>query len=523
MENSKKSGTSRLQRMMNGVEKVCNKLPSPGILFFFLFALTAVISLALSLAGVTVTHPATGIVMQIRSFFSRDGLYWFLEHMISNFTSFAPLGLVLLMTAAVGFCEESGLIENLLRSKMKGIRSGLLSYAVAFIGIIGNLASDTASIVWPPMAGLLYLAAGRHPVAGMICAYAGVQAGFSANLMIAGTDGLMQAITQRAVDGFLGQGTVTVDPTCNWYFMAASTFLCAAVIGFLCNRLVEPRLGVYTPREGLRRQEEKTYTERDRKALRWAGISMQIFLLVIVAAAVWGPLGVIVGKEASGERGFVGSYLLKYLVSILVFFFAIPGIVYGRISGSIRGLEGIYQTMSRVLGRMGGYLAFCFFCAQFQQLFSWTRIDTLLAVGGAGVLKSTGFTGFGLIVVFILLSGFINIFISSASAKWAILAPVFIPMLMLAGNYHPAMTQLFYRIGDSATNAFTPVMPYLWVMLKTAQDSYDPELRIGTFTSCLLPIGVVMLFVWILFLGLWMLLRLPVGPGVTVFLPGYVG
>lgn len=523
MENSIKSETTFLQRMMNRIEKVCNKLPSPGIIFLFLFALTAVLSLILGLAGVAVTHPASGAVLQIRNFFSRDGLYWFLEHMISNFTSFAPLGLVLLMTAAVGFCEESGLIENLLRSKMKGIRPGMLPYVVAFVGIIGNLASDTACIVWPPMAGLLYLAAGLHPIAGMICGYAGVQAGFSANLMIAGTDGLMQTITQRAVDGFLGPGTLTVDPTCNWYFMAASTFLCTVVIGFLCDKLVNPRLGVYTPREGIRAQEEKTYTQRDKKALLWAGISMQIFFLVIVVAAIWGPLGVLVGKEGNGTRGFVGSYLLKYLVTILVFFFAIPGIVYGQISGSIRGFEGIYQVMSRVLGRMGGYLAFCFFCSQFQQLFSWTRIDTLLAVGGASFLKSTGFTGFGLIAVFILLSGFINIFISSATAKWAILAPVFIPMLMLAGNYHPAMTQLFYRIGDSATNAFTPVMPYLWVMLKTAQDTYDPELKIGTFTSTLLPIGVIMLFTWILFLGLWMLLGLPVGPGITALLPGYIG
>ncbi len=506
---------------MNRIEKACNRLPSPGIIFFFLFVLTAVLSLGLGLADVKVIHPATGAVLHIRNFFSRDGLYWFLEHMISNFTSFAPLGLVLVMTTAVGFCEESGLIEHLLRSKMKGIRSGMLPYAVTFIGIIGNLASDTAGIVWPPMAGLLYLSAGRNPIAGMICAYAGVQAGFTANLMIAGTDGLMQTITQRAVDGFLGPGKITVDPTCNWYFMAASTFLCTAVIGFLYNRLVDPRLGVYTPREGLRAQEEKSYTPRDKKALFWAGLSMQIFLLVIVVAAIWGPLGVLVGQEESGAHGFVGSYLLKYLVTILVFFFSVPGIVYGQISGNIRGLEGIYKTMSRVLGRMGGYLAFCFFCAQFQQLFSWTRIDMLLSVGGAGILKSTGFTGFGLIVVFILLSGFINIFISSATAKWSILAPVFIPMLMIAGNYHPAMTQLFYRIGDSATNAFTPVMPYLWVMLKTAQDTYDPDLKIGTFTSSLLPIGVIMLIAWILFLGLWMLLGLPVGPGVTMLLPGY--
>ncbi|MBR6966510.1 MAG: AbgT family transporter [Clostridia bacterium] len=517
------SGTkpSLFQRMLNRVEKICNRLPAPGILFLMLFAITAVLSLGLSLAGVTVTQPATGTEMPIRNFFSREGLYWFLENMIPNFTSFPPLGIVLVMTMAVGICEEAGLIEVLLRRKMKGISPGLLPYAVAFIGIIGNLASDTAGIIVPPMAGLLYLAAGRHPIAGMICGYAGVQAGFSANLMISGTDGLLSSITQKAVDAFFGAGTVTVDVACNWYFMAASTVLGTAVIGFVCDRLVDRHFGPYAAPEGIHAREEKPLTERDGKALRWAGISTLLFFGLIAAAAVWGPLGIIVGQEEAGTRGFVGSYLLKYLVTVLTFFFAIPGIVYGLISGSIKGAGGLYQTMCGILGRMGSYLAFCFFCAQFQQLFTWTRIDTLLAVSGANMLTSTGFTGFELIAVFILFSGFINIFISSASAKWAILAPVFIPMLLMAGGYHPAMTQIFYRIGDSATNAFTPVMPYLWVMLKNAQDMFDPDIRIGTFSSRLLPVGLIMLAAWIAFLGLWMLLGLPVGPGVPIHLPGY--
>ena len=519
------SGTkpSLFERMLNRVEKVCNRLPAPGILFLILFVMTAVLSLGLSLAGVSVVHPATGAEAPVRNFFSREGLYWFLENMIPNFTSFPPLGIVLVMTMAVGICEEAGLVETLLRRNMKGIRPGLLPYAVAFIGIIGNLASDTALIIVPAMAGLIYLAAGRHPIAGMICGYAGAQAGFSANLMIAGTDGLLSSITQKAVDAFLGAGVVTVDAACNWYFMAASTVLCTVVVGFACDRLVDRHFGPYTAPEGIRAREEKPFTARDRKALRWAGVSALLFFALIAAATIWGPLGVIAGREEAGDRGFVGSYLLKHLVTVLTLFFAIPGIVYGLVSGSIRGAEGIYRAMCRILGRMGSYLAFCFFCAQFQQLFSWTRIDTLLAVSGANLLRNTGFTGFELITVFILFSGFINIFISSASAKWAILAPVFIPMLLMAGGYHPAMTQIFYRIGDSATNAFTPVMPYLWVMLKSAQDMFDPDIRIGTFSSRLLPVGLIMLAAWIAFLGVWMLLGLPVGPGVPVHLPGYGG
>ena len=514
---------SFFERMLNRVEKACNRLPAPGVLFLALFALTAVLSLILSLAGASVVHPATGAETPVRNFFSREGLYWFLENMISNFTSFPPLGIVLVMTMAVGICEESGLVEALLRRNLKGVRPGLLPYVVAFIGIIGNLASDTSLVIVPPMAGLIYLAAGRHPVAGMICGYAGAQAGFSANLMIAGTDGLLSSITQKAADAFLGAGTVTVDAACNWYFMAASTVLGTLVVGFACDRLVDRHFGPYKAPAGLRAREEKPFTERDRKALRLAGVSALLFAALVAAATVWGPLGIIVGREAAGERGFVGSYLLKYLVPVLTLFFAVPGIVYGRVSGTVRGVSGVYGAMSRILGRMGSYLAFCFFAAQFQQLFSWTGIDTLLAVGGAGLLRSTGFTGFELAAVFILFSGFVNIFISSASAKWAILAPVFIPMLLMAGGYHPAMTQIFYRIGDSATNAFTPVMPYLWVMLKSAQDMFDPDLRIGAFTSRLLPVGLIMLAAWTAFLGVWMLLGLPVGPGVPVRLPGWGG
>ena len=506
------------QRLMNWIERFCNQLPLPGILFLFLFAITAVFSYVLNLAKIAVTHPLTGVKLPIQNFFSTAGLYWFLEHMISNFVLFPPLGIVLVMSIAVGFCEESGLIETILWLRIKNISKRFLPYIVAFIGILGNIASDTAAIVFPPIAGLIYLASDKHPIAGMLCGYVSVQAGFSANLVISGIDGLLQSITQSVVDNFMGTGKVTIDITCNWFFMIASTFLCTLVIGFFCDKLADKRFGKYIPPRNFSIQNKKVITKRDKKALFWSVIAITIFLVVIILATIWGPLGILVGHEKSGDRGFIGSYMLKYLVTIIVFLFTIPGIVYGQISGNIKGLNGIYQSTSKILGNMGEYLAFCFFCAQFQQLFSWTRIDILLATGGAKILRSTGFTDFRLIIIFILLSSFINIFITSASSKWTIMAPVFIPMMIMCNNYHPAMTQLFYRIGDSATNAFTPVMSYLWIMLKNAQDKYDPNIKIGTLTSVLFPISIILLFFWIIFLGLWLLLGLPIGPGVTNFI-----
>lgn len=518
MEKKKKDKTVKIGSFLTMLEAFCNKLPQPAAIFMWLFLITAVLSLILSLLNVSVFNIATESQVSVKNFFSVDGLYWLLTNMITNFTSFPPLGIVLVMSVAVGFCEESGLIVTFLNTKMNHIPQLILPYVVAFVGILGNIASDTASIVIPPLAGLLYLSAGLHPVAGVICGFAAVQSGFSANLMIAGTDGLLQAISQQAADNFFGEGFVSIDITCNWYFMAASTFLCTFVIGFMCNHFVNKRFEKYVPTKGMKIQERKEATPLEKKALLWAGMSMLIFLILFVCLTVWGPLGIVVGKEDQGTRAFVGSYLLKYLVVILVFFFSIPGIIFGIVSGVFRGFDDIYKAMVKVMERMSGYLVFCFFCAQFQNLFSWTNIDQLLAINGANLLKASGFTSYGMIISFILFCAFINLFITSASAKWAIFAPVFIPMMMLAGNYHPAMTQLFYRIGDSTTNCFTPVMPYLWVALKASQDMYDPELKLGKLVSNLFPIGIVMLVFWIIFLMIWMALGIPVGPGVTTYL-----
>ncbi|MCR5343795.1 MAG: AbgT family transporter [Butyrivibrio sp.] len=498
-------------KLLNLIERGCDKLPAPAILFLLLFLITAVLSAVLSMLHVSVYNPATEIETTINNFFSNEGLYWFLCNMVTNFTTFPPLGIVLVMSVAVGFCEQTGMIEMILNEKLKHIYPPLLPYAVVFIGIMGNLASDTACIVIPPLAGLLFLAAGRHPIGGMICGYAGVNAGFSANLFIAGTDGLVAAITQEAANDFFGENVVNVDITCNWYFMAASTFLCTIVIGLVYTKLVEPRLAPYDVLEK-KKEEVKAYSPQERKALFFAGISMLVYLVVVIAATIWGPLGIVVGQEKIGTRTFVGSYLLKNLIPVLFFFFAIPGIVFGIGSGAVKGFQGIYQLMVKNMEKMGGFLVFCFFCAQFQKLFTWTHIDSLISVNGANALKATGFTGINLIVVFILFSSFINIFITSASAKWSIFAPVFVPMMYMAGGFSPAMTQLFYRIGDSATNCFTPIMPYLWISLKDAQDKYDPNVKVGTFVSNLFLIGMILLVAWILFLIGWLMLGLPIGP-----------
>ena len=505
------------QRILDRMEKLCNKIPPPGILFLYLFLLLAVLSFVLSAMNVQIVEETGNTVIRVNNFLSADGLYWFLRNMITNFTSFAPLGLVLLMTIAVGFCEDSGLFQAFLNSNFRGIRPSLLPYAVVFIGVIGNIASDTCIIVIPPLAGLLYLKAGKHPAAGMVTGFLAAEAGFSANLMISGTDALLQAFTQDAADSLFGAGNLVIDVTCNWYFLAVSTFLCVLVIGFLSQKFVEPRFGSYThPKEEIKEEEVSSDV---RKGLRAAGIALVIFIALIVLLYWFGPLGIVEGQEALGVRAFTGSYLLRYLIVIMMFFFTVPGIAYGISIGKYQNVKDVYTVMINGVKGMSGYIVFCFFCAQFQKLFSWTNIDRLISVAGTRFLTGIHLSGFAMVVAVILMSGFVNLFITSGSAKWAIMAPVFVPMLYMLGNYHPAFTQLIYRIGDSPTNCITPMNAYLWIILESEQKLYDPDVGIGTLISATLPVALGLLAAWILMLGVWVLLKLPIGPATGIYLP----
>lgn len=504
-----------LDKFLDVLERACNKLPPPAIMFIYLFVIVAVISAILSLMGVSAVNPATNELVEVQNPISTDGLLWFLGNMVKNFTGFAPLGLVITMTLAIGLCEESGLIVALLNDKLRNVPPVILPFVVAFVGTVGNLASDTAMVVIPPVAAILYIGAGKHPLVGMICGYAGAQAGFSANLMIAGTDGLLQGITNTVLDGFLGEGVFNVDVTCNWYFMFASTFLCSIVIGLVCNLVVDKRFGPYDPSKGEVDVKLEEVTKEEKRGLGLAGIVLLIYLVIIVLGFMFGPLAKI---DENGKRVLPGSPLISNLIPVLFFFFAIPGLVYGFSTKKFKNSRDVNKAMTHQMQLMGSYVAFCFFCGQFNALFNWTKLGTVFAITGADALGKAGFTGFGLMVCVILLTGFVNLLVPSGSAKWAILAPVFVPMLMLLG-YHPGFVQLLYRLGDSPTNAFTPLSPYIWVTLGVAQAKYDKDAQIGTLAAGLFPIAIVLQVAWIIFLAIYMATGAPIGPGVGVALP----
>ena len=499
-----------VDRFLNTIETVCNKLPPPAILFVVLFIIVAIIGAIMTSTGFSLINPATNKAVVSQNLFSKEGVTWLLSNLVKNFTGFAPLGLVITMTMAIGFCEEAGLLEAMLRGSMRNVPPNVVPYLVAFLGTCGNIASDTAMIVIPPLAALAYIGVGKHPVVGMMVGYAGAQAGFTANLLVAGTDSLLQGLTNQALDAFLGKaGLFAVDVTCNWYFMFVSTFLCALVIGWVSIHLIEPRFGKYEGEEA--KEAIVALTPAEKTAMHRSAVAVLLYIALVV-------VGFKMQVLSNDGVTVVGSLMLKGLIPLLFFLFSIAGVVYGYSVGKFTKIKDVNAAMVKQMSGMGAYVVFCFFCGQFQGLFNWTKLGTLLAISGANFLKGIGFTGLPMCIAFILVTALINIFVSSGSAKWAILAPIFVPMFMLMG-YHPGFAQLLYRLGDSPGNCFTPMSPYIWMILSVAQEKYMPDCAIGTLIANMIPIAIVLQFAWILMLIVWVMLGLPIGPGVGFHLP----
>lgn len=499
-----------VDRFLNTIETVCNKLPPPAILFVVLFIIVAIIGAIMTSTGFSLINPATNKAVVSQNLFSKEGVTWLLSNLVKNFTGFAPLGLVITMTMAIRFCEEAGLLEAMLRGSMRNVPPNVVPYLVAFLGTCGNIASDTAMIVIPPLAALAYIGVGKHPVVGMMVGYAGAQAGFTANLLVAGTDSLLQGLTNQALDAFLGKaGLFAVDVTCNWYFMFVSTFLCALVIGWVSIHLIEPRFGKYEGEEA--KEAIVALTPAEKTAMHRSAVAVLLYIALVV-------VGFKMQVLSKDGVTVVGSLMLKGLIPLLFFLFSIAGVVYGYSVGKFTKIKDVNAAMVKQMSGMGAYVVFCFFCGQFQGLFNWTKLGTLLAISGANFLKGIGFTGLPMCIAFILVTALINIFVSSGSAKWAILAPIFVPMFMLMG-YHPGFAQLLYRLGDSPGNCFTPMSPYIWMILSVAQEKYMPDCAIGTLIANMIPIAIVLQFAWILMLIVWVMLGLPIGPGVGFHLP----
>lgn len=497
-----------LERFLDWVERVGNRLPHPFFLFVYLTAAIMLLSAALSMAGVSVLSPATGEEVLVKNLLTRGGVEWMLVNALKNFTGFAPLGLILSMQMGIGLAEQAGLLSAFMRKTMYNAPIWAISLAVMFVGISGNIASDASIVIIPTLAASIYLSLGKNPLVGLMAGYAAACAGFSANLLIVGTDALLAGITQEAVK--IINPDIMVNPSINWYFMAASTIIFTLVGAWVTEKVIAPRLGEYTGR--IEVSENKDLTPIENKALRNTGISVLIFLAILSVFVV--PKSAILRDANTG--GLIPSPFLNGIIPILMLFFITIGTAYGKTVGTIKTPGDIPKHMAEAMKTMSGYIVLVFIIGQFVAYFNWTNIGVVIAVKGAEFLQNVGFTGFPLILGIILLSTIVNLFIGSGSAKWSILAPIFVPMLMLLG-YSPALTQVMYRIGDSSTNPITPLFPYFPIALGLAQ-YYDEKAGMGTLMSLMLPYSFVFLVVWILQLIVWMVLKLPLGPGAGVFM-----
>ena len=488
------------------IERVGNALPHPFILFLIITGILVAAAAILSLIGVEVTNPTTGDVVAVQSLLNKAGLEWFMTKMVSNFSSFAALGVVLAMQMAIGVAEGSGLLTTAMRRAILGVPTWLLTGVVIFLGINGSIASEASIIFIPPLAATAFWAAGKHPLAGLIAGYAAVNAGFTANIMITATDALLYPVTEETAKMIDPAYTTTVAN--NWYFMIASCVLLTIVGVIVNNKIIAPRLGVYT---GSEVDNERDATDLEKKGLRNAGIFSILYIAFILVGTIPAN-GFLRGADGTVLNGpFIAG-----LVGFLIVYFVLVGIVYGKTVGVFKEASDIPKVMAESLTSLTGYIVLVFVIAQFIQIFNYTNLGTVIAITAANFLKSAGFTGIPMIICIIAITTFVNFFMTSGTAKWYIFAPIFVPMFMMLG-YTPEFAQVVYRIGDSCTNPITPIYPYLPMIIGMAA-KYDKKAGMGTIISMMLPYSIAFLVSWIVMVIGWMLLNLPLGPGAFVFM-----
>lgn len=517
-----KATSSQMQRFLRGVEWLGNLLPHPAILFVWMSVILLVASAILSMMGVSVVDPrpegAKGRgedgMIYVVNLLNGDGLAKIVENLVSNFTGFIPLGTVLVALLGVGIAERSGMISAALRGLVMNAPPKMVTFVVVFAGIMSNTASELGYVVLIPLAAMIFHSLGRHPLAGLAAAFAGVSGGYSANLLLGTVDPLLSGISQEAAR--IIDPEYVVGAEANWYFMAVSTFLVSGIGYFVTEKIVEPSLGKYNPDDADDPSVLDTKVERltalEKKGLLWSGVSMLIFCLLLAWTIV--PADGILRHPTTGL--VAGSPFLHGIVVFIFVFFAIPGIVYGKITNTIKTNDDVVNAMSAAMSSLSMYIVLVFFAAQFTAFFNWSNIGSVMAVSGANFLNDIGLTGPLLLVGFILICAFVNLMLGSASAQWAITAPIFVPMLMLTG-YAPEMIQAAYRIGDSSTNIITPMMSYFGLIMAVAI-RYKKDTGVGTLMSLMIPYSLLFLVGWTVLFCIWVFaLGLPVGPGAATY------
>jgi aminobenzoyl-glutamate transport protein len=495
------------QRALDQLERVGNMLPDPAVLFLLGLLITWLLSWLLAGVEFAEIDPRTGEPIRIANQLTGPALAHFLAGMVTTFTSFAPLGIVLVALLGVGVAEHSGFINACLKGLLRITPRMLLTPMLILVAIVSHTAADAGYVLVIPLGGVIFYAAGRHPLAGIGAAFAGVSGGFSANVVPSGLDPLLAGLTQSGVS-VLDAGR-TVNPLCNFYFTASSSLLIILVGWFLTDRVIEPRLRG-TPIDGDPENMPKLaeVTTRERAGM-WAGLAIIVLGLTGLVLWAWPADSALRAPDGSLTSMRPAAPLMEAIVPLIFLLFLLPGIVHGYIAGTFKSHRDVVQGMSKSMGTMAYYLVLVFFAALFIAAFRDSNLGALLALKGASFLKELGAPAGVTIVGVILLTALVNLVIGSASAKWALLAPIFVPMLMSLG-LSPELTQTAYRIGDSTANIITPMMPYFPLVVVFCQ-RYVRGTGIGTLVSLMLPYSLAFLVLWSIYLLVYWGLGLPLG------------
>ena len=506
--------TSRTQVFLTAVERIGNKLPDPAMLF--LWGLLLVWAISALLSGLEFSVPsADGVrALSIENQLSGEALATFLSSMVTTFTGFAPLGVVLVAMLGVGVAEHSGFINAGLKRLLSVTPDKLLTPMLLLVAIVSHTAADAGYVLVIPLGGIIFYAAGRHPLAGIACAFAGVSGGFSANFIPSGIDPLLQGFTQQAAQ--IIDPAREVNPLSNWMFTSVSCFLIIAIGWFLTDKVIEPRLSGTPINEDADEgeMESQDLDPQEQKALRAATASLLIGIALLVAAVYPedSPL-----RAANGELTAFSAPIMQSIIPLIFLLFIIPGTVYGYVSGTFKSHRDVIEGMTQSMNTMTYYLVMIFFCAQFTYAFGQSNLGALIAVEGADLLKAMALPGAATLLGIILLTAIVNLLVGSASGKWALLAPIFVPILMQVG-LSPELTQAAYRVGDSSTNIITPLMPYFPLIVAYCQ-RWVKDTGIGTVAAMMLPFSIAFLVLWSFFLVLYWLLGIPLGLAATYTYP----
>ena len=492
--------------ILDAIERAGNKLPNPTVLFVVMSAVVVALSAVCALLAISSTHPVTGEELRAVNLLSGEGLRLILANTVKNFIGFAPVGSVLVAIMGIGVAEHSGLISALLRATVLKAPRRLLTFSVVLAGVLSSVAMDTGYVVLIPLAALIFQAAGRHPLAGIAAAFAGVSGGYSANILITPLDAILAGISTEAAA--LIEPNYLVHAASNYYFLVISTLL-VSVVGTLvtewvvCRRLRD---------SGNQQMTTDALSAKEKHGL----IAVGVFTLVTIGFLLWGLLPLDGVLRDPQSQSILGSPVITGIVTVIAIYAALAGILFGKISGNYQNSSQFVEGMEQNMALLAGYLVLMFFAAQFVSYFAWSNLGAIIAINGAALLNGLDLNTGLVLVAFIFVTASINLFIGSASAKWALIAPIFVPMLMLNG-ISPEATQMAFRIGDSSTNIITPLMPYVGVVIAFMQ-RYDKQAGIGTLVAMMLPYSLAFLLCWSTLFLFWILMDWPLGPGAHIFL-----